>query len=424
MVSSKHNIMNITAREILDSRANPTLEATVMLEDGSWGTAAVPSGASVGRYEAREMRDGHMERYFGKGVHGAARIVKEVIAPALIGKSAMMQGAVDHAMIDLDGTKTKEKLGANSTLAVSLATARAMAASLNIPLYRYLGGAQARRLPVPMLNIINGGAHAKNNVEIQEFMIVPSGYTAFTEGVRAAVEVYHTLGKILEKRGYATTLGDEGGFAPDLRCDEEALELITEAIVASGHNTDDIEIALDVASSGWYRDGRYTMPKNSRATSSEHLIEYYERLVTDYPIISIEDGLSEDDAEGFAELTRRLGNRIMTVGDDLFVTNRERLNRGIRERWANSILIKPNQIGTLTETLSVIDIAKRAGYNYIISHRSGETEDTFIADLAAATNAPYIKTGAPARAERTAKYNRLMQIEAWLGCSSMYGNKE
>ena len=323
-----------------------------------------------------------------------------------------------------NGTKEKEKLGANSTLAVSLATARAMTASLNIPLYRYLGGAQARRLPVPMLNILNGGAHARNNVEIQEFMIVPSGYTAFTEGVRAAVEVYHTLGKILAKRGGATTLGDEGGFAPDLRCDEEALELITEAIVASGHNTDDIEIALDVASSGWYKGGRYTMPKNSRATTAEHLIEYYERLVKDYPIISIEDGLSEDDTEGFAELTRRLGNRIMTVGDDLFVTNRERLNRGIREGWANAILIKPNQIGTLTETLSVIDIAKRAGYKFIISHRSGETEDSFIADLAVATNAPYIKTGAPARAERTAKYNRLMQIEAWLGCGSMYGNKE
>lgn len=423
MVNSNHNILNITAREILDSRGNPTLEATVMLEDGSLGTASVPSGASTGKYEATELRDTHMERYFGKGVHGAARIVKEVIAPALQGKSAIMQSAIDHAMIDLDGTKTKERLGANSTLAVSLATARAMAASLDVPLYRYLGGAQARRLPVPMLNILNGGAHAKNNIEIQEFMVVPSGYTALSEGVRAAVEVYHTLCGLLKKKGLSTSLGDEGGFAPDLRCDEEALELITEAIVSSGHNTNDIKIALDVASSEWYKGGSYVMPKNSRKTSAEHLIEYYERLVNSYPIMSIEDGLSEDDGEGFSELTKRLGDRIMTVGDDLFVTNRERLNQGIKEGWANAILIKPNQIGTLTETLSVIDIAKRAGYSFIISHRSGETEDTFIADLAVATNAPFIKTGAPARSERTAKYNRLMQIEAWLGCGAMYGDE-
>ncbi len=423
MISSTSEIKCATAREILDSRSNPTVEATVILTNGVRGTASVPSGASTGAHEAHELRDTHMERYRGKGVLGAVHNIHDKISPVIAGKSACEQSAIDHAMWDLDGTKNKENLGANATLAVSLATARAAAASHGTELFRYLGGVAARRLPVPMLNILNGGAHASNNVEIQEFMIVPRGLGALTESVRAASEIYHTLGTILKTRGLSTAVGDEGGFAPDLKSDEEAIELICEAIIKSGHNTDDIKIALDVASSEWYSNGSYNMPKREKSTDSDTLIRYYESLAETYPIISIEDGLAEDDFNGWQALTQTLGNKIMLVGDDLFVTNEERLKIGIEKGMANSILIKPNQIGTLTETINVIRRAGEAGYKYIISHRSGETEDTFIADLAVATNARFIKTGAPCRTDRVAKYNRLMQIEAMLGCGAVYGDK-
>lgn len=423
MKSATSEIKCVTAREILDSRANPTVEATVILSGGTRGTASVPSGASTGAHEAHELRDTHMERYRRRGVLGAVHNIHEKISPMVAGKSACEQSAIDHAMWELDGTENKENLGANATLAVSLATARAAAASHGIELFRYLGGVEARRLPAPMLNILNGGAHASNNVEIQEFMIVPSGLGALTEAIRAASEIYHTLGAILRKRGLSTAVGDEGGFAPDLKSDEEAIELICEAIIKSGHNTDDVKIALDVASSEWYSDGGYSMPKRGRSTDSDTLIKYYESLAATYPIISIEDGLAEDDFDGWQALTKTLGNRIMLVGDDLFVTNEERLKMGIQKGIANSILIKPNQIGTLSETLNVIRRASEAGYKYIISHRSGETEDTFIADLAVATNARFIKTGAPCRTDRVAKYNRLMQIEAMLGCGAVYGDK-
>lgn len=423
MKSHKTQILRTTAREILDSRGNPTLEAEVELADGSIGVASVPSGASTGAYEAHERRDTHLERYGGKGVHGAMRTVNEEISAALAGRYAIEQGAVDHALCDMDEDKNKSHLGANATLATSLATARAAAASHGEELYRYLGGVQARRLPVPMMNILNGGVHASNNVEIQEFMIVPSGLGALCESVRAGSEIYHALGKILKKRGYSTAVGDEGGYAPDLSSDEEALELICEAIAAAGYDTDRIKLALDVASSGWYEGGSYKMPKRGTKTDRDGLIRYYSELIEDYPIISIEDGLGEDDFDGWADMTRELGSRIMLVGDDLFVTNESRLQRGIECGAANSILIKPNQIGTLTETLNVIRRASDNSYKYIISHRSGETEDAFIADLAVATNAPFIKAGAPCRTDRTAKYNRLMHIEAMLGCGALYGNK-
>lgn len=413
-------ITRVTAREILDSRGRPTVEATVFLSGGAKGVASVPSGASTGSYEAHERRDGHMERYGGLGVHGAVHAVSEEISPVIEGKCACEQGAVDHAMIELDGTEDKSRLGANAILAVSLANARAAANAHGIELFRYLGGVYAKRLPSPMFNILNGGAHASNNVEIQEFMIVPKGLGAFTEAVRAASEIYFTLAGILKNRGYSTAVGDEGGFAPDLSSDEEAIELIAEAIIKSGHNTEDVGIALDVASSEWSAGGKYVMPKRGTVTDSDKLISYYKRLCESYPIISIEDGLSEDDNEGWRNLTEELGKKIMLVGDDLFVTNEKRFSAGISRRIGNSILIKPNQIGTLSETLDVIGLASEAGYKYVISHRSGETEDSFIADLAVAVNAPFIKTGAPARGERVAKYNRLMAIEAMLGCSAVY----
>lgn len=423
MKSAKTEIKDIFAREILDSRGTPTLEATVTLLDGSRGTASVPSGASCGAHEAYEKRDTDLERYFGKGTHGAMHNVRDKISGILEGKCACEQAAVDHALIAADGTENKSNLGANAILATSLATARAAASSHGMELFRYLGGLNARRLPVPMMNILNGGAHASNNVEIQEFMIVPCGLGALCEAVRAGSEIYHTLGKILKKRSYSTTVGDEGGFAPDLTSDEEAIELISEAIVQSGYNTDDVKIALDVASSAWCEGGKYIMPKRGTRTDRDGLIKYYEELVSDYPIISIEDGLAEDDFEGWTDMTARLGKRVMLVGDDLFVTNEERLRRGISEHAANAILIKPNQIGTLTETVNVIRRAREHGYRFIISHRSGETEDTFIADLAVATNAPFIKAGAPCRTDRTAKYNRLMYIEQMLGCGAVYGEK-
>ena len=420
---SESIIKSISAREIIDSRANPTLEARVTLADDSFGTASVPSGASVGKYEAVERRDSESPRYNGKSVLGTARGIEEIISPALEGKCILNQAAIDHALCELDGTGTKARLGANATLAVSLAAARAAAMSRKTELFRYLGGVAARRLPVPMFNIINGGVHAKNNIEIQEFMILPTGMPAVCEAVRAGVEIYKTLAKILDSKGYSTSVGDEGGFAPNLKCDEEAIELISEAIIQSGYDTDDVKIALDVASSGWANGKEYKMPKSGKALDSGELIEYYERLVRDYPIISIEDGLSEDDEDGFILLTERLGQKIMLVGDDLFVTNVERLKRGIAMRYANTILIKPNQIGTLTETLNVIDLAKRSGYKFIISHRSGETNDSFISDLAVAVGAPFIKAGAPCRGERVAKYNRLTEIEAILGCGALYGDR-
>ncbi len=415
-------IKEIRAREILDSRGCPTVEAEVMLCDGTCGRASVPSGASVGRYEAVERRDPDSPRYHGKSVLNIAREIEDEISPALEGKSVFSQASVDHALRELDGTPNKSRLGANATLAVSLASARAGAKALGIPLFCHLGGVCARRMPIPMFNIINGGAHAKNNLEIQEFMIVPTGVLALSEAVRAGSEIYHALKGILDKKGLSTSIGDEGGFAPDLKCDEEAIELLCEAICGAGYDTEQIKIALDVASSEWAKDGKYVMSKSGKAEDSGGLIDYYDRLCREFPIISIEDGLSEDDEEGFSEFTGRLGNKIMIVGDDLFVTNRSRLQRGIDRGYANSILIKPNQIGTLTETLDVIDLARRAGYSFIISHRSGETEDSFIADLATAVNAPFIKAGAPCRGERIAKYNRLTEIEAILGCGVIYGN--
>lgn len=423
MVNKSGEIKEIKAREILDSRGTPTVEAVVELYDGTRGAASVPSGASVGKYEAVERRDSDSPRYNGKSVLGTARGIEEIISPALVGKSVFNQAAIDHALCDLDGTETKARLGANATLSVSLAAARAASLTLGTPLFQHLGGSAARRMPVPMFNVINGGAHANNNLEIQEFMLVPVGVPAICEAVRAGAEIYRILSKILSAKGYSTAVGDEGGFAPDLKCDEEAIELITEAIIQSGYNTEEIKIALDVASSEWAEGERYIMPKSGKAADADELIDYYERLVNDYPVISIEDGLGEDDENGFIRLTERLGERIMLVGDDLFVTNAERLKRGIAKRYANTILIKPNQIGTLTETFNVIDMARRHGYKYIISHRSGETVDTFISDLAVATNAPFIKAGAPCRGERIAKYNRLTEIEANLGCGALYGDR-
>ena len=408
-------IKNIIAREILDSRGNPTLHASVLLEDGSLGEASVPSGASVGKFEAHELRDADESRYGGLGVLSAVNAVNEIIRPAIIGKDAMLQDEIDGLMIELDGTKNKSTLGANSTLAVSLAVARSAAACRKIPLFRYLGGISAHRMPTPMLNILNGGAHASNNVDIQEFMIVPSGATSFSEKMRIASEIYKKLGSILRSRGYSTAVGDEGGYAPNLGSDEEACELIRSAIESAGYSTGDVKIALDVASSGWFDGSGYKMQKSGRTYTAEELADYYSRLLESYPIVSIEDGLGEEDFDAWQTMTKKLGDKTMLVGDDLFVTNEERLRYGIERGIANAILIKPNQIGTLSETVRVIALAQSNGYAPIISHRSGETEDTFIADLAVATAAPFIKSGAPCRSERVAKYNRLMMIEKDFG---------
>ena len=405
-------IKTVFAREILDSRANPTVEATVVLENGAVGVASVPSGASTGRHEATELRDSADKRFGGRGALSAVRNVEELIAPAIVGVAAEDQATVDRIMIELDGTKNKSRLGANATLAVSLATARAAAAGRDVELYEYLGGGRAPKLPTPMLNILNGGAHASNNVEIQEFMILPVGAASLCEGVRWSVEIYQALKKLLGGLGYSTTVGDEGGFAPNLASDEEALELICRAIKSAGYTTDEVKLGIDVASSEWFEDGEYILKKRGERRSADELISYYENLISTFPIISIEDGVGEDDFDGWSRLTKRLGDRIMLVGDDLFVTNAKRLADGIEMGIGNTILIKPNQIGTLSETLSVIEMAGRAGYKHIVSHRSGETEDTFIADLSVATASPFIKTGAPARSERVAKYNRLMKIEA------------
>lgn len=408
---NKTEIIKVEGFELLDSRSNPTVAARVTLMDGSCGFAISPSGASTGEYEAHELRDGDQKRYNGKGVRKAVENINGEIAAALKGKSAQNQAEIDEIMIRLDGTENKSRLGANAILAVSLAVAIAAAKSYNMPLYRYLGGNNARLLPRPMMNILNGGAHAANNIDIQEFMIVPTGAESFSEKLRKCSEIYHALGKILKEKGMSCGVGDEGGFAPDLTSDEEAIELIISAILNAGYTTDEIKIALDVASSEWYRDGEYFLPKRKIKMTAHELIEYYEKLISKYPIISIEDGVAEEDWAGWQSLTERLGEKLQLVGDDLFVTNSSRLEKGIEKRCANSILIKPNQIGTLTETLKVIELAKTNCYTTVISHRSGESEDTTIADIAVAVNAGQIKTGAPCRSDRVAKYNRILMIE-------------
>jgi len=414
-------IIDVWAREVLDSRANPTVEVDVTLDDGSFGRAAVPSGASTGAREALELRDGDKDRYLGKGVLKAVANVNETLAPEIIGMDALDQAAVDKAMIALDGTEMKSKLGANAILGVSLAVARAAANSLGLPLYRYIGGAAARILPVPMMNILNGGEHADNNVDIQEFMVVPAGADTFAESLRQGAEVFHALKKVLKDRGLASGQGDEGGFAPDLQSNEEALELLVLAIEKAGLKPgEDTFLAIDAAASEFYQDGRYVLTGEGKTFTASEMVDYYAQLAERYPIISLEDGLAEDDWEGWHELTVRLGDRIQLVGDDLFVTNTKLLSRGIEEEVANSILIKVNQIGTLTETLAAIEMAKRAGYTAVVSHRSGETEDTTIADIVVATGTGQIKTGAPSRSERVAKYNQLLRIEEMLGESALF----
>lgn len=413
-------IMKILAREIIDSRGNPTVEAQVVTESGVCAIASVPSGASTGEFEAVELRDND-NRYMGKGVRNAVANITETIGPELKGVSVLSQLKIDKRMIELDGTENKSNLGANATLAVSLACAKTAAKLLNIPLYKYIGGVNAHTLPVPMMNILNGGAHASNNIDIQEFMIMPVKACCFSEGLRQCCEIYHTLGNILKAEGKATGVGDEGGFAPDLDSDEQAIEYILRAVTEAGYTTDDVKIALDVASSEWYKDGFYHLPKRNTRMNSDDLISYIEKLCVSYPIISVEDGLSEHDFKGFAKLTDRLGSRIQLVGDDLFVTNTKRLRQGIEMGAANSILVKVNQIGTLSESIEAVQCAHRASYTAVISHRSGETEDTTIADIAVALNAGQIKTGAPCRTDRVAKYNRLLRIEEELGTLSDYG---
>ncbi len=395
----------------MDSRSTPTVGAEVILEDGSRGFAISPSGASTGAYEAHEMRDGDASRYSGKGVLKAVSAVNDMICPALRGYPADNQRLADRAMCELDGTENKSRLGANAILAVSLATAKAAAAHYKMPLYRYLGGINAQVLPRPMMNILNGGAHAANNIDIQEFMIIPFDICCFSEGLRRCSEIYKALGSILKEKGKSTGVGDEGGFAPDLDSDEAAIELITTAIEKAGYTAENTKIALDVASSEWYSGGEYLLPKRNVKMTADELIEYYERLAQKYPIISIEDGAAEEDWNGWKNLTERLGKRIQLVGDDLFVTNIKRFKKGIAEGAGNSILVKPNQIGTLSETMDVVEAARKNGYTAVISHRSGETEDTTVADLAVALNAGQIKTGAPCRSDRVAKYNRLLIIE-------------
>jgi enolase len=406
-------IENISAREILDSRGNPTVECDVMLEDGSLGTAAVPSGASTGEHEALELRDGDKSRYGGKGVTKAVINVEEIIAPELIGMDGLDQVLIDQTMIDLDGTPNKAKLGANAILGVSLATARAASNALLVSLYRYLGGAYARLMPMPMMNILNGGSHSANNVDIQEFMIVPMGAHTFKEALRMGAEVFHSLKKVLDGRGLSTGVGDEGGFAPDLPDNDEAVKAILEAVEKAGYVPgEDVGIALDPASSEFYKDGKYVFHwSDGSQRTSEEMVDFYADWVEKYPIVSIEDGLAEDDWEGWQIMTERLGDKIQIVGDDFFVTNTERLAKGIEMGAANSVLIKLNQIGTVTETLACIDLARRSGYTQVVSHRSGETEDTFIADLAVGSGCGQIKTGSLCRSERVCKYNRLLRIE-------------
>ncbi len=418
---SKVSILKVCGREVLDSRGNPTVEASVMLSDGSVGMASVPSGASTGKYEAHELRDVSGMRYRGKGVLDAVCNINKKISPALIGVSVFEQFEIDRIMRELDGTDNKSKLGANAILAVSMACARAAANSYHMPLFKYIGGVSARHMPIPMMNILNGGAHASNNVDIQEFMVVPVMAGCFSEALRIGAEIYHELGDIIKKKGLNTAVGDEGGYAPDLGGDEDAIKLICEAIDGAGYDTDTVKIALDAASSEWFDEGIYKFPKRGVNMSSEQLIEYWKGLISKYPICSIEDGLEESDFSGWARLTQAIGDKVMLVGDDLFVTNTKRLEQGIKCGAANAILIKPNQIGTVSETIDVIVSAKSHGYKYILSHRSGETEDTTIADLAVGTNTPFIKSGAPCRSERVAKYNRLLRIEGSLNYGARFG---
>ena len=407
----KSYIKKVCGLEIIDSRGFPTVMAKVTLDDGSVGIASVPSGASTGAHEAHEKRDGDKARYMGKGVLQAVKAIGD-ISEALRGQCAYRQEEIDKLMCELDNTKDKSKLGANAILAVSLATARAAAASLSTPLYRYIGGFANIRMPVPMMNILNGGAHASNNIDIQEFMIMPTGFESFSERLRAGCEIYMALKSELSRRSLSTGVGDEGGFAPNLRDEREAIELILEAIKLAGYTTNEVKLALDIASSEWYSAGVYKQPKSKKESDANELINYYKKLVEDYPIASIEDPLAEDDFDNWAKITSVLGDKVTLVGDDLFVTNTERLSKGIKSGAANAILIKPNQIGTLSETLGAVSMAHKAGYRAIISHRSGDVDDTFIADLAVGTGAGYIKTGAPCRMERVAKYNRLLRIES------------
>lgn len=409
-------IKSVKGFEVLDSRGNPTVAAKVVCENGVEGFAISPSGASTGMYEAHELRDGDNKRYMGRGVKKAVENINQEINNLLKDKCVFNQREIDEAMIKADGTENKSRLGANAMLAVSLAVAKAAANSLHLPLYKYLGGINSNVLPRPMMNILNGGAHAANNIDIQEFMIIPVGAKNFAESLRICAEIYHNLGKLLKEKGLSNGVGDEGGFAPNLDSDEEAIELILQAVQNAGYNGE-IKIALDVASSEWYKDGKYTLPKRNKTMTAGQLIEYYSELISKYPIISIEDGLSENDWEGWQQLTEKLGDKLQLVGDDLFVTNPKRLAMGFEKNVGNAILVKPNQIGTLTETLDVIRMAQQNGYAAVISHRSGESEDTTIADIAVATNAGQIKTGAPCRTDRVAKYNRLLMIENEIKCT-------
>ena len=418
-------IMDIFAREILDSRGNPTIEVDAELECGAMGRAAVPSGASTGEHEACELRDGDKKRFLGKGVSKAVENVNDIIAPELLDMDATEQAEIDSIMISLDGTPNKSKLGANAILGVSLAVAKASAIALEQSLYKYIGGVNAKELPVPMMNVINGGSHADNNVDLQEFMIMPAGADSFKDAYRMAAETFHSLKTVLKKRGYSTAVGDEGGFAPDLSSNEEAIKVIVEAIKLAGYAPGkEIYVALDPAASEFYKNGKYVLAgEGNTVKSSSQMTDYYEKLVDKYPIISIEDGLAEDDWRGWEILTKRLGSKIQIVGDDLFVTNTKRLKMGIEKGIANSILIKLNQIGTLTETLDAIEMAKRAGYTAVVSHRSGETADTTIADVVVGTNAGQIKSGSLCRTDRIAKYNQLLRIEEELGDTAIYKGK-
>ena len=417
---SDSKIKKVSGREILDSRGNPTVEVDITLADGSFGRAAVPSGASTGRFEATELRD-REERYLGKGVTKAVGNVNHAIANEIHELDALDQRNIDRTMLLLDGTENKSNLGANAILGVSLAVAKAAATSLNQPLYRYLGGASAHVLPVPMMNVLNGGEHADNNVDLQEFMIMPTGAASFSESLQWGAECYQTLKMVLQEKNLSTAVGDEGGFAPDLASNEAAVQLLVESIEKAGFTPgEDIAIALDAASSEFFVEGEYVLSGEGRKLNSKEMAEYFENLITEYPIISIEDGMDEEDWEGWNELTQRIGGQVQLVGDDLFVTNTQRLQIGIESKTANSILIKVNQIGTLTETLETVDLARRHGYTSVISHRSGDTEDTTIADLAVATNCGQIKTGAPSRSERVAKYNQLIRIEEELGDAAAF----
>jgi enolase len=418
-------IKSIKGRQILDSRGNPTVEVEVVLDDGAVGCASVPSGASTGSHEAVELRDGDPSKFQGKGVLKAVTNIQKVIGPAIVGISALKQEAIDQLMIELDGTPNKGKLGANAILGVSLAVAHAAAISKGVPLYRYLGGKDAHLLPVPLMNILNGGKHAEDSVDLQEFMVVPAGATSFAHALQIGAEVYQSLKKVLKKRGANTSVGDEGGFAPRLATNREAVEVIIAAIETAGYKPGkDCFIALDPASSEFYKDGQYVLAKEGVSYTSAEMVNYYSKLVASYPIISIEDGMAEDDWDGWKLLNEKLGSKIQLVGDDLYTTNKERLSRGIREHASNSILIKLNQIGTLSETLEVMKMAKKAGWTSVVSHRSGETEDVTISDLAVGKNTGQIKSGAPCRSERVAKYNRLLRIEEELGKKAKYAGRE